>query len=262
MKTVTGLFSQFQRKFGIANDSRAPAPISNLGCTALIALTRDSSIQTALPWFHEPEPPLSYTEVARRVLAACELAASQGATVCQAVRSKRCSSQRLPSVLRIWFQGPASWSWRPSPAWLTPCYLQTFASLIWFSLKSPPPGETLGMNVPPKQIWWKATMDLSPTSSFSTSLPKNSLLLAWSPTWPHNSRYRRHPLLQDFPNYTPKHEDPKDRSAPLCLCTAPPLPSNQHPALTSQRSWSSSEGKGQTWGHQISHHLCIPQRES
>lgn len=156
-------------------------------------------------------------------------------SVCQALRSKRWSSQGLQSVLRTWFQRPANWSQRPSPARLTPRYLLTFASLVWFSLESPPLGEAWGMNAPAwADLKGRAMTDLSPVSSFSSSLPKSTRLLAWSPSWPHDSRYRRRPLLQDLPKHPQKHQQgPKGRNAPLYLCTTPPLPSNQCSALTS-----------------------------
>lgn len=129
---------------------------------------------------------------------------------------------------------------------------------------TPPSGEALGMSGPTWADWkGRATTDLSPVSSFSSSLPKSTLPLVQSPSWRHNSRYRRCPLLQDLPKYPQKHHRcPKDRNTPLYRRTTPPLPSNQRPVLTSQRSKSSSEGKGQTQGCQTSHHLCIPRRES
>lgn len=188
-----------------------------------------AQIQAPLP-FHKPAPPSSCVGAARRVLAAyelCELPVSQGTTVClSGWRSKWWSSQGLQSVLRIWFQRPANWSQRPSPARLTPHYLQTFASLVWFSLESPPLGEAWGMNAPAwADLKGRAMTDLSPVSSFSSSLPESTRLLARSPSWPHDSRYRRRPLLQDLPKYPQKHQrGPKGRNAPLYLCTTPPLP--------------------------------------
>lgn len=95
-------------------------------------------------------------------------------------------------------------------------------------------------------------------------LPPQNARCPWhGPHHDRNSRYRRRPLLQDLPKYPQTRQwGPKDRNAPLYLCTTPPLPPNQHPALTSQRSRSSSEAKGQMGGCRTSHHLCISQGKS
>lgn len=147
-------------------------------------------------------------------------------SVCQAWGASDGPARACSQFSRIWFQRPANWSQRPSPTRLTPRYLQTFASLVWFSLESPPLGEAWGMNAPARaDLKGRATTDLSPVSSFSSSLPENTQLLARSPSWPHDSRYRRRPLLQHLPKYPQKHQQgPKGRNACLYLCTTPPLP--------------------------------------
>lgn len=147
-------------------------------------------------------------------------------SVCQAWGASDGPARACSQLSRIWFQRPANWSQRPSPAWLTPHYLQTFASLVWLSLESPPLGEAWGTNAPAwADLKGRAMTDLSPVSSFSSSLPESTRLLARSPSWPHDSRYRRRPLLQDLPKHPQKHQQgPKGRNAHLYLCTTPPLP--------------------------------------
>lgn len=231
-KLIPGLVSQCQTKFGIAKESRDPAPGKDLGCRAPTALLRDGSTPGALPWFPKPGHQLSYAEVARCVLAACELAVSQGTTVCQAVRSEWCSSQGLQSVLRIWFQGPAGWSQRPSPTRLTPHYLQTSASLVRFSLESPPPGYALGMNSPAwADLKRRAMTGLSAIGSFSSSLPKTHAALGMVPIMTAQQQIQETPTASrplSIPKPTsgvPRTGTPLSTSAPPHHC---PQTSAQH----------------------------------
>lgn len=124
---------------------------------------------------------------------------------------------------------------RPAPCWLLPL---TFV----FSSKLLPRG---GCRCKCSRLschgeWKKGpTVDLSPSSSFSSSLPKSTLPLELSPSWLHNSRCRRRPLFQDLPKY-PQNASPH----------TPMLPTRQHWAPTSLMCCSSSKGKGQPQGGQ------------
>lgn len=148
---------------------------------------RDGSTQAALPRFHKPAPPSSCAEVARWELVACELAVSQGTTICQAVSSEGCSSQGL---------------------------------------------QALGTNAPAwADVKGRATMDLSPSALLAAPSPKGMLPLAWSPSWPHNSRYGRRPLLQDLPKHPRNASGVSGTGTPLSASTPPhccPWTSTQH----------------------------------
>lgn len=221
----------WDKEFG-NEKSGDPSPSRDLGHTVLTALMRGGSTQVALPFIN---PHLHRAAWGSKAGTGCLWALWAGCELGHCCLSVRLEEQAMVQPgLAVSSQNMISETFQlePSPTWLTPRYLQTFASLVWFSLESPPRGEVWGMNAPAwADLKGRAITDLSPVSSFSSSLPKSTRLLAQSPSWPHDSGCRRHPLLQDLPKYPQKHQrGPKGRNAPLYLCTTPPPPqtSAQH----------------------------------